>query len=66
LILVGGGDNTAVERANAFFRQTRGWAVVSSLGTEAQGTAIFQSSWSQHALEQSLAFFRDYRFNPTG
>jgi pimeloyl-ACP methyl ester carboxylesterase len=61
LILVGGADDEAAARANAFFRQTRGWAVVSSLGTNEQGTALFESSWSQHALEQTLAFLRDYR-----
>lgn len=66
LILVGGSDAAAAERANAFFRQTRGWAVVSSFGTEEQGTAIFQSPWSQHALEQTLAFVRDYRIAPAG
>ena len=63
LVLVGGSDDDAVERANRFFRQTRGWAVMSSFGTEAQGTAIFASDWAEHALEQALGFLRDYRTN---
>lgn len=61
LILMGGSDARVAELANAFFRQTRGWAVISSFGTGEQGTALFQSAWSQHALEQTLGFLRDYR-----
>lgn len=66
LVLVGGSDDAAAERANRFFRQTRGWAVMSSFGTEAQGTAIFASDWGEHALEQTLGFLRDYRTCPRG
>jgi pimeloyl-ACP methyl ester carboxylesterase len=66
LALVGGSDDGAAERANRFFRQTRGWAVSSSFGTEAQGSAIFRSDWGQHALEQTLGFLRDYRSNGRG
>ena len=64
LILVGGSENEAVKNANRFFRQLRGWAVLSSLGTHQQGTALFASEWRQHALEQFLAFLRDYRQAP--
>jgi len=64
LVLFGGTDDAAAERANAFFRQTRGWGVASSFRTEAQGSAIFQSDWGRHAQEQALGFLRDYRTNP--
>jgi pimeloyl-ACP methyl ester carboxylesterase len=61
LVLVGGLDRGAVEAADRFFRWTRGWAVMSALGTERQGAAIFTSDWGGHAREQMLGFFRDYR-----
>jgi pimeloyl-ACP methyl ester carboxylesterase len=61
LILAGGSEREAVDRSNIFFRSTRGWAVVSSYGTDRQGSAIFQSEWGRHALEQTLAFLHDYR-----
>jgi pimeloyl-ACP methyl ester carboxylesterase len=60
LVLVGGSDREASDEANVFFRATRGWAVVSSFGTDRQGATIFQSEWGRHALEQTLAFLRDY------
>jgi hypothetical protein len=50
-----------VEAAERFSWWTRGWAVMSALGTEAQGTAIFGSEWGGHAREQVLGFLRDYR-----
>ena len=61
LILAGGGDPEAALAANEFFRRMRGWAVLSSFGTTDQGAAIFGGPWSRHALEQTLAFLRDYR-----
>lgn len=64
LILTGGGHPAAAESANAFFRQTRGWAVISSFGTADQGIALLHGAWADHALEQALAFLRDYRIPP--
>jgi hypothetical protein len=61
LVVVGGLERGAVEAADRFFRWTRGWAVMSSLGTERQGTAVFGSEWAMQAKEQVLGFFRDYR-----
>ncbi len=61
LVLVGGLERVAVEAADRFFRWTRGWAVMSALGTGAQGTAIFGSEWGGHAREQVLGFLGDYR-----
>jgi pimeloyl-ACP methyl ester carboxylesterase len=61
LVMVGGLERRAVAAANRFFRWTRGWAVMSSLGTEKQGTAVFRSEWAMQAKEQMLGFFRDYR-----
>lgn len=61
LVLVGGADRRAVAAADRFFRWTRGWAVMSSLGTAAQGTGLFASEWAAQATEQMLGFFRDYR-----
>jgi pimeloyl-ACP methyl ester carboxylesterase len=61
LVLVGGLEPEAVEAADRYFRWTRGWAVMSALGTGAQGTAIFASEWGGHAREQVLGFLRDYR-----
>jgi pimeloyl-ACP methyl ester carboxylesterase len=61
LVLVGGLERAAVDAADRFFRWTRGWAVMSALGTAAQGTAIFASAWGGHAREQVIGFLRDYR-----
>jgi alpha-beta hydrolase superfamily lysophospholipase len=65
LILIGGAIDEATEAANACFRQTRSWAVLSSLGTAEQGSALFHGEWGDHALEQTLAFLRDYRVDPS-
>jgi len=61
LVIVGGADRAASSNAHMFFRSTRGWAVVSSLGTPAQSTGLFSSEWGGHAVEQTLLFLRDYR-----
>jgi pimeloyl-ACP methyl ester carboxylesterase len=61
LVVVGGLNRAAVAAADRFFRWTRGWAVMSSLGTERQGTAVFGSEWAMQAKEQVVGFFRDYR-----
>lgn len=61
LVIVGGADRAASSNAHTFFRGTRGWAVVSSLGTTAQSTGLFASEWGSHAVEQTLLFLRDYR-----
>lgn len=66
LILIGGAAAGATEAATTFFRQTRSWAVLSSLGAGEQGTALFHGDWADHALEQTLAFLRDYRIGPSG
>lgn len=61
LILVGGADTAAAEAADLVFRATRGWTVVSSFGSTRQREALYSGPWGPHALEQTLAFFRDYR-----
>lgn len=63
LIFVGSGDRTAAARADAYFRASRGWAVVSSFAVAEQGVALYHGEWSAIALEQSLAFLRDYRIS---
>jgi hypothetical protein len=65
LIFVGGADPDAADAADRFFRQRRGWAVVSSFGVPENGAALLTGPWSTHLAEQTITFLRDYRTQPT-
>ena len=65
LIFAGGADPDAAVAADQFFRNRRGWAVVSSFGVPENGAALLASPWSTHLAEQTIAFLRDYRTPPT-
>jgi len=61
LIFVGGADPDAAGAADRFFRNRRGWAVVSSFGVAENGAALLTGPWSTHLAEQTITFLRDYR-----
>jgi pimeloyl-ACP methyl ester carboxylesterase len=61
LIFVGGADPDRAGAADRFFRNRRGWAVVSSFGVPENGAALLAGPWSMHLAEQTITFLRDYR-----
>jgi pimeloyl-ACP methyl ester carboxylesterase len=65
LIFVGGAEPDAAGAADRFFRNRRGWAVVSSFGIPDNGAALLAGPWSTHLAEQTIAFLGDYRTPPT-
>jgi pimeloyl-ACP methyl ester carboxylesterase len=61
LIFVGGADPDAAIAADRFFRNRRGWSVVSSFGVPENDAALLTGPWSTHLAEQTITFLCDYR-----
>jgi hypothetical protein len=66
LILSGSADPDAAAATDRYFRGRSGWTVVSGFGVPEQGTELLATTWAGHAIEQILAFLRDYRTPPQG
>lgn len=64
LILTGSADPKAARAADRYFRGRSGWTVASGFGVPEQGTELLATTWAGHAVEQILAFLRDYRTPP--
>jgi alpha-beta hydrolase superfamily lysophospholipase len=60
LIIVGGLDQAAAAAASDVLRRTIGWGVLESPPVESQGAALLASDWSEHVIEHTVAFLRDY------
>ncbi len=60
LILAGAGEEERAA-AQALYRHSTGWTVLSSFGAVPPGTPLLESAWESHAREQILAFLADYR-----
>jgi pimeloyl-ACP methyl ester carboxylesterase len=62
LIIVGSLDERASENADAVFRRSIGWTVVTSTPVRDQGTDLLGSAWGDQVRERIVAFLRDYFF----
>ena len=60
LLLVGGGEETAVAAARRLVRRCVGWTVLSTLPTGEQGTSLAVGPRGAPAREQIAGFLRDY------
>jgi pimeloyl-ACP methyl ester carboxylesterase len=63
LIIVGSLDDRAAKNADAVFRRSIGWAVVTSPPVRDQGTDLLASAWGDEVRERIVAFLRDYFFD---
>jgi alpha-beta hydrolase superfamily lysophospholipase len=66
LIFVGSEDREAAAEAEEVHRSTIGWGVLQSFPTTIQGTALLDSEWAEHVVENTVAFLRDYGAGETG
>jgi pimeloyl-ACP methyl ester carboxylesterase len=61
LILTGSADGDRAAATDRYFRGRSGWTVVTGFGVPQQGTDLLATIWAGHAVEQMMAFLRDYR-----
>jgi pimeloyl-ACP methyl ester carboxylesterase len=64
LVFVGATDEGARVAADRFLRESRGWTLVSSFGTSAQGHQLLKSPHGKTIIRQLLAFLADYAVPP--
>ncbi len=61
LVFAGVTDPQARDAADRYLRASRGWTLISSYATPAQGTALLQTPHAAKITAQLLSFLRDYR-----
>jgi len=60
LVFVGADDPAARSAADRYLRSSRGWTIISSYATVAQGTDLLATEHALKISSQAIAFLRDY------